>query len=309
MSFPNETVNIYTKIVLIQVITLFKEVAAINYRELGSSFIEKSSSFLEEYGHSILIAIHLVMLLRHMSRSRYHNIVFQQKLSTMKERQSSLEEAIDEYTRKSRGIEDDQKRLDAYQSNHDARTAMKAELSNLEEACQMLTVIGKERHIQVNVAEIRIADLEKKIWDIEAIMIDGLYNDPQYLAYEGDKWTFSALQEKAWEMGIPAGLTWGSKATLSYVLRTVEQLTKIGDIVEPVYPDGYETEEWPGSQAEESDGEKEEESNGEKVKEGSDEESDEDEDEEEESDEEEDNYLDDPDWIPNFSDGDNSETD
>jgi len=305
MSIPDETENIYTKIAMMQATKIFNEVTAINYRELGSSFIEKSYSFLEEYSHFIIIVLHLVMLFRHMSRSRYHSIVFQQKLATLKERQSRFEEATDEYNRKSNGIDDDRKRLNAYKSNHDAGTAMKAALSELVEKCQQLDNIGKDwRESWVNIAEIRIADLEKKNKDIEDIMIDGLYNDPQYLAYEGDEWTFAALQEKALEMGIPSrAVYWGSKPTLSYVLRVVEQLTKIGDIVKPVYPDGYETEEWPGSQTEKSDGDEvAEESGEEEMKEESDG------DEVSEESEEED-YLDDPDWIPNFSDEDDSEED
>jgi hypothetical protein len=77
---------------------------------------------------------------------------------------------------------------------------------------------------------------------IENIMISGSYNDPDYLSFEGDEWTMTALKNKAAEMKLPK-IHWRSRQILAYVLRITEQLYKIGDIIEPVYPDGYTTEE------------------------------------------------------------------
>ena len=67
-------------------------------------------------------------------------------------------------------------------------------------------------------------------------------NDPDYMSYDGEEWTFERLNKKAIKMGLP-DINWGSREVLSYVLRLFEQLLKIGKIVEPIYPDGYETQE------------------------------------------------------------------
>ena len=83
---------------------------------------------------------------------------------------------------------------------------------------------------------------KKKLSDIEEILVDGLYNDPDYLAYKEEKWTFSMLKEKAVHMGLPV-VNWGSNKSLAFAIRTTEQLKKIIDIIEPTYPDGYETQE------------------------------------------------------------------
>lgn len=84
--------------------------------------------------------------------------------------------------------------------------------------------------------------LKNKLKNIENVMIDGSYNDPDYMSYDGEEWTFERLNKKAIKMGLP-DINWGSREVLSYVLRLFEQLLKIGKIVEPIYPDGYETQE------------------------------------------------------------------
>ena len=73
-------------------------------------------------------------------------------------------------------------------------------------------------------------------------MVDGIYNDPEYLGYEGDKWNMKKLKEKATSLNIP-NFYFSSKKAYAYIIRTVEQLSKIENIIEPDYPDGYETEE------------------------------------------------------------------
>ena len=73
-------------------------------------------------------------------------------------------------------------------------------------------------------------------------MIDGIYNDPEYLCYEGEKWTFDKLKTKAESLNIPK-FSGRSKASYSYLIRVVEQLNKIEYIIKPNYPNGYETEE------------------------------------------------------------------
>lgn len=86
----------------------------------------------------------------------------------------------------------------------------------------------------------------KKLQDlrdnIEEIMIDETYNDPDYLGYEGEEWNMKKLKEKAKSLNIP-NFHFSSKKAYAYIIRTVEQLSKIENIIEPNYPDGYETEE------------------------------------------------------------------
>ena len=78
--------------------------------------------------------------------------------------------------------------------------------------------------------------------NIEEIMIDGTYNDPDYLGYEGEEWNMKKLKEKAKYLNIP-NFHISSKKAYAYIIRAVEQLSKIENIIEPNYPDGYETEE------------------------------------------------------------------
>lgn len=86
----------------------------------------------------------------------------------------------------------------------------------------------------------------KKLQDvrnnIEEILIDGTYNDPEYLGYEGEEWNMKKLKEKAKSFNIP-NFNFSSKKAYAYIIRAVEQLSKIENIIEPNYSDGYETEE------------------------------------------------------------------
>lgn len=84
--------------------------------------------------------------------------------------------------------------------------------------------------------------LQKDRDNIEEIMVDGAYNDNEYLGYEGDEWDMKKLKEKAKSLNIP-NFYFSSKKAYSYIIRIVEQLSRIENIIEPNYPDGYETEE------------------------------------------------------------------
>jgi hypothetical protein len=115
------------------------------------------------------------------------------------------------------------------------RTALSAYI--LEEKKKL----KKQQDIICSLYDSKDEIISNKLDSIEEIMISGDYNDPDYLKYDKN-WTMDLLMEKATQMEIP-DIKWGSKTALGFVIRTVEQLIKIGDIVKPVYPDGYETEE------------------------------------------------------------------
>ena len=269
MSIPGGTMNIYSKICLANLCSFVEMLFEINYREIAFSWYESANHLTDEYGHAILIAVHLILIVRHFARSRYHKLQCRQLTADLREERKAYREKSSAMDRKAKENREMKERLTSFQEQHNAHATMNAGIQFLAETTKILSDLSEDwQKSQVNVLQAQISDMEQKNKDIEAIMIDGLYNDPKYLAYEGDEWTFTALAKKADEMKIPR-LTWGGKATLSYILRTVEQLTKIGDIIEPVYPDGYETEEWPDSQEEE-----------------------------EEDSEDEDDYLDDPEWMP-----------
>jgi hypothetical protein len=80
------------------------------------------------------------------------------------------------------------------------------------------------------------------IKNIESIMIDECYNDPDCLKYEEKEWTIKKLKKKAIQMGLP-DIKWGSKVAVAFVMRIKDQLVRINEIVEPLYKDGYETQE------------------------------------------------------------------
>mgnify|MGYP000604226607 CR=1 FL=1 len=140
-------------------------------------------------------------------------------------------------------FEEKERLLECFQRNYSTQQKMHISIEAMIAHGTDVVETGKKlQEDQKNLSDSQLSVLQKKLKDIEEIMISGSYNDPDYLAYDGEEWTFDLLKEKAIQMELP-NVNWGSKATLGFVVRTVEQLKKIGDIVEPVYPDGYETQE------------------------------------------------------------------
>ena len=95
----------------------------------------------------------------------------------------------------------------------------------------------KNKHISLILEEKRItmeSDFKQKLDDIEDILLDDDYN--------GSKWTMELLNKKADELKLPK-INWKSRSVLAYFIRTTEQLSKIGKIIEPMNPDDYDTEE------------------------------------------------------------------
>ena len=274
MSIPDENTNIYSEICLANICKFVEMLMEIKYKEGFLSWYNNTNHFIEEHVHVILLTVNLVVILLHFSRSRYHKLQCHQLTEDLRVERKCLREKTAAIDRKLIENREMKERLVSFQEQHDSQIAMKEKIQQLDEKIKILSDLSTTwQQSHVGVLQRRIADMEQKNKDIESIIIDWLYNEPKYLAYKGDEWTFTALASKADELGIPP-LIWGSKETLSYILHTVEQLIKICDIIELVYPGGCE-KECPSSQ--------------EKVGEES---------EDKEDSEEDENYLDDPEWTP-----------
>jgi hypothetical protein len=84
--------------------------------------------------------------------------------------------------------------------------------------------------------------LKKKLNDIESIMISENYNythTNHTLKYDG--LPMEMLKEISNQLGLPK-IQLCSTSTIAFILRTLEQLIMIRNIVEPVYLDFYETD-------------------------------------------------------------------
>jgi hypothetical protein len=133
--------------------------------------------------------------------------------------------------------------LKSFQSTYTAKQGMHNSIDEMVTHCNKVVENGKKlQKLQEELEEKQSVVFQQKLKDIEAIMINDCYNDSEYLKYDSEEWTMDLLKEKAIQMNIPE-IQWGNKTVIGFVIRTVEQLVKIGDIVEPVYPSGYETQE------------------------------------------------------------------
>ena len=95
----------------------------------------------------------------------------------------------------------------------------------------------KNKHISIILDEKRInmeSDFNQKLDDIESILVNGDYN--------GSEWTMALLKKKADELELPK-INWKSKSVLAYFIKTTEQLSKIGKIIEPMYQYDYDADE------------------------------------------------------------------
>ena len=95
----------------------------------------------------------------------------------------------------------------------------------------------KNKHISIILDEKRInmeSDFNQKLDDIESILVNGDYN--------GSEWTMELLKKKADELELPK-INWKSKSVLAYFIKTTEQLSKIGKIIEPMYQYDYDADE------------------------------------------------------------------
>ena len=95
----------------------------------------------------------------------------------------------------------------------------------------------KNKHISIILDEKRInmeSDFNQKLDDIESILANCDYN--------GSEWTMELLKKKADELALPK-INWKSKSVLAYFIRTTEQLSKIGKIIEPMYQYDYDADE------------------------------------------------------------------
>lgn len=95
----------------------------------------------------------------------------------------------------------------------------------------------KNKHISIILDEKRInmeSDFNQKLDDIESILANCDYN--------GSEWTMELLKKKADELALPK-INWKSRSVLAYFIKTTEQLSKIGKIIEPMYQYDYDADE------------------------------------------------------------------
>ena len=160
------------------------------------------------------------------------------KLNKMKKQLQSSQDYYDMITN-----EYEKNKLDYLQTKQKINDNFDFRLNRFSEHCNEIFKLKSQwDEISEYESELKNKKLQEDRNNIEEIMIDGTYNDPDYLGYEGKEWTMKKLKEKAKSLNIP-NFYLSSKKTYAYIIRTVEQLSKIENIIEPSYPDGYETEE------------------------------------------------------------------
>ena len=260
-------------------INFFKD---LNYKTYLSEIIEKIRDFVCRHANILLFAFVVIIVdiiierflinrEKRLFQIEKDSIAYQYIL--LEEKRSDIEKVFAEK----------QTLLDNLQDNYKTTQDISQHVEKMVGYSNQLIQIANNllnQHKQIDKQQNII--LQKKLKDIELIMIDASYNDADYLAYDGSQWTMERMKKKADDMKIPE-IHWGNRTALGYVLRTVEQLSRIGDIVEPVYPDGYETEDMEVAFNEQN--------------ENDDVDEDIERDEVDEVDEEE-KYSSDPDWLP-----------
>ena len=270
------------------IINFFKN---IDYKTYACEIVEKTNNFIYHHHNVLLFAFFVIILdiilerlIVNRERSLFQiekdRIAYQYIL--LEKKKSDLEKLFAEK----------QCLLDNLQANYKAKQDIYQHIETMVRHSNEVTNIGKDILDQQKQIETQQSTLlQKKLKDIELIMIDGSYNDYNYLAYDGPEWTMKRLKKKAAEMKIPE-INWANRTALGYVIRLVEQLSRISDIVEPVYPNGYETEDMELDYDVDEKVEEDEDVD-EKVEE------DEDVDEKVQEDEDvEEKYSSDPDWVP-----------
>ena len=96
-----------------------------------------------------------------------------------------------------------QTRLDAFVKEDMKRSNFSTELGTLINTCEKMLDHGNDWY-ESEAARFKIEDdfFQGKLKKIEQIMIDGVYNDPEYLAFDGKEWPMKRLVKKAKEMKI-----------------------------------------------------------------------------------------------------------
>lgn len=162
------------------------------------------------------------------------------KLNKMKKQ---LQSSKDYYDMKTNEYEKIKNELHYLQTKQNISDNFDFRLNRFREHCDQIFKL-KSHPIETSEYESELKN--KKLQDlrdnIEEIMIDGTYNDPDYLGYEGEEWNMKKLKEKAKSLHIP-NFHLKSEKAYAYIIRAVEQLSRIENIIEPNYPDGYDTEE------------------------------------------------------------------
>jgi hypothetical protein len=244
----------------------------------------KVQQFVDDYRLKIIYVI-LTILIIELIGSR---ILLNRDTLILRGKEKTFNRKQEDSARVKEFVLNKEKLLKNFQDQYNTQQTMRASIEDMVSHCTEIIDLGKTlQEDRKSLVDNRYGYLEKKLNDIEEIMVCGEYNDADYLSYDSEDWNMYLLNEKAIQMELP-DVSWGSRGALAFAIRSAELLNKIVAIVQPVYPDGYETQEMV-----EEDSENDED------------ESDEDESDEDESDEDENNEDEsDPDWVPSSDDED-----
>lgn len=200
--------------------------------------------FVYTFRHELIMVVHFLLLLNLLLEKKKFRHVY---MHVDKENQY-LKTKLAEY----------KERVELFVNNSEKTTGMMDEMKKMHKMCESVLEKGNEwMNTQQALEHAEFNHLHRKRKEIEGILVDGVYNDDRYLAYDSERWTMKELKKKAEEMDIP-DIYWGNKDAISHVIRLTEQIKKISDIIEPVYPCGYETEPMEEDSGDEDSGDEDE---------------------------------------------------
>ena len=200
--------------------------------------------FVYTFRHELIMVVHFLLLLNLLLEKKKFRHVY---MHVDKENQY-LKTKLAEY----------KERVELFVNNSEKTTGMMDEMKKMHKMCESVLEKGNEwMNTQQALEHAEFNHLHRKQKEIDEILVDGVYNDCRYLAYDSELWTMKDLKKKAEEMDIP-DIYWGNKDAISHVIRLTEQIKKISDIIEPVYPCGYETEPMEEDSGDEDSGDEDE---------------------------------------------------
>ena len=213
---------------------IIKVVKQFDYFNNANILYNDTISFICEHQNTLLYVFHFIAFI-HILRHLYNNYNVSSNIEldsiTLNNKYLLLNNELDNIKM---NIAEIKKLFKNLQNNYNTKQKMIHSIDELVKTGEQLYKNNEE--IETTYSNF----LNNKLNDIEKIMIDVCYNDHNYLAYDGEQWTMELLKKKAVDMKLP-DIHWGGKVVLGYVIRITEQLFKIRDIVEPEYPNYYET--------------------------------------------------------------------
>ena len=159
-----------------------------NVSKLQTSFVNNFSD-MSEFLYKYKIQLMVIQILFFMySMHRYSNIVKGLREISLEKR--VLTDSMINFNAQQDEIKKEHL-LYSYKKSYDAKNSLNEEIKVLLRICNKLHF----SHKKIN--EIRNSELHKKFKDIESIMIDGIYNDRDYLIYDDENWTLDKLLEES----------------------------------------------------------------------------------------------------------------